>query len=137
MLVISKITSAHHPPTPNELEGVKIISTDEAKKLMSDKDVMIFDMRKNLHYGMGHIPGSISLPYQWITKGEIPARKGKFDMLKLPSNKEAVIIFYCESAKGWESYNASKTAQKAGYKNIMWLREGYKGWIEKGYPSDH
>ena len=32
------------------------------------------------------------------------------------------------------SWNAAKRALAAGYRNVMWFRDGTDGWQELGYP---
>jgi len=125
-------------PTPTEPpEGVKIISINEADQLIHQRNVYVFDMRKELYYSKGHIPGAVSLPYKWTQK-EIPyKRTGEFDISRLPADKNAVIIFHGDDPEEWKSYYTSKAAKKAGYKNVMWLRDGYSSWVSKGFAVEH
>lgn len=132
MSMAAKVLTPTEPP-----EGVKIITINEANKLLYKKDVYVFDMRKALHYSKGHIPGALSLPYKWTEKGYPVHSKGEFDMSRLPADKDAIIIFHSEGPDGWKSYYASKVAKEAGYKNIMWFRGGYSSWVEKGYTIEH
>lgn len=125
-------------PTPTEPpEGVKIIYINEANQLLHQKDVYVFDMRKELYYGKGHIPGAVSLPYKWSKNKLQYNDTGEFDISKLPADKNAVIIFHCDGPEEWKSYYTSKAAKKAGYKNVMWLRDGYSTWANKGYAIEH
>ena len=131
------IAMAEDVQTPTKLEGVKIASTDEVKALLGQKGVMIFDMRKALNYGKGHLQGAVSLPFKWVTEGSEPSqRTGEFDMSLLPSDKKARIIFYSDGPTGWKSYYAAKMSKEAGYNNIMWMREGSTEWERKGYPME-
>lgn len=125
-------------PTPAEPpEGVTIVSADKAKELIGNKDVHFFDMRKALNYGKGHLPGAVSIPYKWKKKGHPSERTGEYDMSKLPDDKNVKIVIHSDGPNGWKSYYASKEAAEAGYKNIMWLREGFATWQDKGYPIEH
>ena len=94
-------------------------------------------MRKAANYQKGHLPKAVSLPYKWTKKGTPGKRTGKFDLSRLPEDKEASVLFHSSGPNGWKSYHASRDAKKAGYRNIMWMREGFSGWSEKGYPVDH
>ena len=136
IFIFAGVIMAHHPPTPSEIEGVTIISSDKVNALINNRDVYMYDSRKAWHYIEGHIKNAISLPYNFTTLGDIQERKGKFDMLKLPSNKDVIIIFYDDGVHGWHSYNSAKAAKNAGYKNIMWFRDGYEDWGKKGYPIE-
>jgi len=140
MLLISLtgISMAAKVPTPTEPpEGVKIISIEEANTLLHQKNVYIYDMRRELYYGKGHIPGAVSLPYIWTKKELHYNYTGEFDVSKLPSDKNAAIIFHCEGPDEWKSYYTSKAVKEAGYNNIMWLRDGYSTWTNKGYAVEH
>ncbi len=129
---------AGNVPTPTDPpEGVSIVSADMAKDMMKDNKVKIFDMRKALNYGKGHLPGAVSLPYKWTKKGDPSQRTGEFDMSKLPKDKNQTIVFHSDGPNGWKSYYASKAAAEAGYKDVKWLREGFAFWSEKGYPVEH
>lgn len=130
--------AAEEVPTPTEPPaGVTIIPAPDAKEMLGLKDVHIFDMRKALNYGKGHLPGAMSLPYNWIKKGHPSERTGEFDMAKLPADKDARIIIHSDGPNGWKSYYASKAAAEAGYTNILWMRDGFAVWEEKGYPIEH
>lgn len=135
--VFVSIAMAEDVPTPTKLEGVKIASADDVKAMLGQKGVHAFDMRKALNYGKGHLQGAISLPFKWITEGGDPStRKGEFDITQLPSDKNAKIIFYSDGPTGWKSYYAAKLSKEAGYKNVMWMREGTAAWESKGYPLE-
>lgn len=137
VFAVAGVAIAGKVPTPTAPpEGVKIVSADEVKSLI-EKGLKAFDMRKALNYGKGHLPGAISLPYKWTKKGHPAQRTGEFDMSKLPEDKNAQIIFHSDGPNGWKSYYASKAAAEAGYKNVMWMREGFSTWQEKGYTIEH
>ena len=127
-----KVPTPTEPPT-----GVTMISVADAKPFIERSKVQVFDMRKALNYGKGHIPGAKSIPYKWTKKGHPSQRTGKFDISRLPSDKNAKILFHSDGPTGWKSYYASKAAIDAGYQNVMWMREGFSTWAEKGYTVEH
>lgn len=138
VLAVTGHAIAGNVPTPAEPpEGVSIISAVDAKKMLAEGSVQVFDMRKALNYGKGHIPGAVSLPYKWTKKGHPSQREGKFDMSKLPSDTEVNILFHSDGPNGWKSYYSAKAATEAGYKNVMWMREGFAGWSKKGYSVEN
>jgi len=132
LVIAGKVPTPTDPPT-----GVTIISAADVKPLVEQKKVQVFDMRKALNYGKGHIPGATSLPYKWTKKGHPSQRTGKYDMSRLPSDKNVKILFHSDGPTVWKSYYASKAANEAGYKNVMWMREGFSNWTEKGYSIEH
>jgi rhodanese-related sulfurtransferase len=138
MAAMAITATAGKVPTPTEApQGVTIISAADAQPLIQQNQVKAFDMRKALNYGKGHLPSATSLPYKWTKKGHPSERTGTFNISKLPSDKGVKILFHSDGPNGWKSYYASKAAVEAGYKNVMWMREGFATWKEKGYPIDH
>ncbi len=138
IIITVGIPMAAKVPTPIEPpEGIKIISIDEANQLLHQKDVYVFDLRKELYYSKGHIPGSVSLPYKWNKQDANFKHTGDFDISKLPADKNTVIIFHSNGPEEWNSYYSSKSAKEAGYTNVMWLRDGYSTWANKGYAVEH
>ncbi|RJQ52109.1 MAG: rhodanese-like domain-containing protein [Nitrospiraceae bacterium] len=135
--IFTATAMAGETPTPTSLDGVRIASTGEVKTMLGQQGIYIFDMRKALNYGKGHLKGAVSLPFKWLTEGANPAsRKGEFDMALLPADKNAKIIFYSDGPAGWKSYHAAKLTREAGYKNVIWMREGSAAWESKGYPVE-
>lgn len=138
VLMTETVSAAEKPETPTTLRGGKIISAEEAKALLDKKDVVFFDMRSPINYGKGHIPGAASLPYkeksEWSK--DFDSSKDEFIISKLPSDKNAGMVFYSDGPTGWKSYKAAVLAIKAGYKNVMWYRSGSDMWEKKGYPLE-
>jgi len=126
------------PDTPKTLEGVKVISAVEAKALYDKKGATFFDMRSAINFGKGHIPGATAVPYKEMSEFKVgfDSSKDTFDLKKLPADKNKVIVFYSDGPSGWKSYKAAFMARKAGYKNVMWLREGSKVWEANKFPME-
>ncbi len=137
LFAVVAIAMAGNVPTPTELEGVNKVSATNAKSYIDKNDMQVFDMRKALNYGKGHLPGAVSLPYKWTKKGHPSQRTGKFDIAKLPVDKSENILFHSDGPNGWKSYYASIAAKEAGYKNVFWMREGFAVWKDKGYTVEH
>lgn len=51
-------------------------------------------------------------------------------------NKAHPIVFYCRS-DCWLGWNAIKRADKLGYRNLYWLRDGIDGWEQANLPLGH
>lgn len=116
---------------PMVLEGGRVVTIDEAKALFDSGKTLFIDARNPLNYGRGHIPSAIA-----ISAGDKDAgREDETEFRKrLPSDRNARMVFYSHGETGWKSYRAATMAVKAGYKNVLWMREGLKGWTAKGYP---
>ncbi len=136
-LMFTSQASAVKKVTPTELPGGKVVSAEEVKALIGKSNVYIFDMRKAINYGKGHVPGAITNPYKWLKKTEDPAqRTGEFNTSKLPADKNATLVFYSDGPTGWKSYFAAKWAVDNGYKKVLYLREGSAGWFDKKFPME-
>lgn len=104
---------------------IKEISTDELEALQqADKIDYLIDVREADEYHYGHMPNA-----HHISKGWIEAQ-----IHKLVDHKERTVVLYCGG--GNRSALAADNLQKMGYKNILSLRGGYKGWLAtKGYMA--
>ena len=137
VIALAGVASAGKVPTPQTLQGGKIVSAEETKAMVGKGGVHFFDMRKAINYGKGHIPGAVSVPYQWTKKGsDMHARTGTFDTSKLPADKNATVVFYSDGPTGWKSYKASQFAIEAGYTNVRYFRGGFSTWTGKQRPVE-
>ncbi|MCI5159699.1 MAG: sulfurtransferase, partial [Candidatus Electrothrix sp. AUS1_2] len=69
-------------------------------------------------------------------KGAINVPQKKFEKYadRLPLEKSAQIIFYCNGVKCGKSRKAAKAALKMGYERIFVYAEGMPVWEEQGMP---
>ena len=123
--------------TPASLDGVTVVNADKVKELMA-KGTPVVDTRVAAEYAEAHIKGAVSVPYKEKSAKEpgFDASVDSFDLGKLPADKAAAIVFYCNAGECWKSYKASSVAVKAGYKKVMWFRGGIPEWKSKGYPTE-
>lgn len=120
--------------TPEVLVGVTIPTAEQVKQLMG-QGVPLFDVRPPAHRRAGFIPGSVSVPYEMNSPKEIEYDDAvdRFDITKLPQDKNAPMIFQCNGAECWFSYKASRYMLKRGYKKVYWFRTGLPAWKGAGY----
>jgi len=93
------------------------IDAAEFRELMKEKKAaQIVDVRSDMEYRQGHIPGSKL----------INMMSGDFDeqLMKLPKDKK--ILLYCRS--GNRSGMAAQKLGDAGYENVYNLRGGLMYW---------
>lgn len=124
--------------TPTTLQGGKIVSAEEVKKLSDAKGSVFVDTRSPLNFGKGRVPGATSVAYR-EKSDKVPsfdASQDQFELSKLPADKNAKIVFYSDSQTGWKSYKAAVMSVNSGYKNVMYFRGGYADWVSKGYPEE-
>jgi rhodanese-related sulfurtransferase len=73
-------------------------------------------------YDVGHLPGAINIP------------DSQFDKMtdKLPADKAALLVFYCEGPECMLSHKSAFRADKLGYTNIKVYPNGFPEWKAKG-----
>jgi rhodanese-related sulfurtransferase len=121
---------------PQAIPGGTMVSVDQAKALF-DKGTLFVDARVAAEYADKHIKGAINVPF----KEEFPkvSKTGsgdKFDLSKVPGDKNKVMVFYCNGSPCWKGYKAAEVTIKAGYKKVHWLRDGMPAWEGKGFPAE-
>jgi len=136
LIALSGTAAADRVFTPEVLENGRVITTEEAKDLLGN--AQFFDMRKPLNFGKGHVEGASPLPYdQKSAKAvEFDASVDRFDLSQLPTDKDQALVFYSDGPTGWKSYKAAVLAIRAGYTNVMWMRNGFAGWTAKRFPIE-
>lgn len=139
LAIAPAIADEIRPATPTSVKGARIITVDEAKSLLDKKDASFFDTRSPLNFGKGHLPGATLIAYKEKSEfaADFDARLDSFDIARLPADKDARIVIHSDGPSGWKSYKATVLAAKAGYRNVLWMRDGYAGWTAKGLPVEH
>lgn len=135
--LLSATLSVHATETPPALDGATIVSSDQVKKML-DAGTPVIDARVANEYVEGHIKGAKNVPYKEKSAKatNFDASQDNFDLTKLPADKNAALVFYCNAGECWKSYKASIAALKAGYKKVFWFRAGFPEWKAKGFPIE-
>ncbi len=123
--------------TPPSLSGATVVTADKVKALV-DAGAVVVDTRVAAEYAEAHVKGARSVPYKEKSakSAGFNAADDHFDLAKLPSDKAAPVVFYCNGPECWKSYKASVAAVKAGYAKVQWFRTGMPEWKAKGYPTE-
>ena len=126
----------HASETPASLAGAKVVGAAEVKKML-DGGTPVIDTRVAAEFAEKAIKGAKSVPYKEKSAKEVgfDPSKDDFDMAKLPQDKGAPIVFYCNAGECWKSYKASTVAIKAGYTKVFWFRGGMPEWVAAGLPT--
>ena len=104
---------------------VKETNVDEVKKRMDrGEKLTLIDVREESEFAKGHLPGAIHL-----SKGIIERDIEQ----KFPDTGKELIL-YCGG--GFRSALAAENLQKMGYKNVLSMDGGWRGWNEKGLPTE-
>jgi rhodanese-related sulfurtransferase len=102
---------------------VRETNVEEVKKKMDlGEKFILVDVREESEFAKDHLPGAIQLG-KGIIERDIEARVPDLN---------AEIVLYCGG--GFRSALAADNLQKMGYKNVISMDGGIRGWREKNYP---
>jgi rhodanese-related sulfurtransferase len=117
-----------HPPrflkiVDDAKQRVRETTVDQIKSRLDrgDKFVLV-DVREESEWQKDHLPGAIHM-----SKGVIER-----DVEQKVPDLNAEMVLYCGG--GFRSALAADNLQKMGYKNVISMDGGIRGWREKGYP---
>jgi rhodanese-related sulfurtransferase len=96
---------------------------DIKKKLDAGEPMIIIDTREDNEWARGHIPNAVHLG-----KGVIER-----DIEKAIPDKDATLVLYCGG--GYRSALAADNLQRMGYRNVISMDGGWRGWTEAGFPT--
>ncbi len=136
VLVVAAAGNVRAAETPPTLAGVKVITAEQGKAML-DKGVPFIDARVANEYAEKTIKGARSVPYREKSAKAVDFDRSQdqFELAKLPQDKGAPLVFFCNAGECWKSYKASVLARDAGYKQVHWLRGGMPEWQAKGLPT--
>lgn len=112
---------------PVKLAANETISLDEIQRLVAmgpeKGQYFLFDSRPAPRFMEGAIPTAVNLPF--------PAFDKNVD--KLPTDKAALVIFYCSGKTCNMSPGSLAKARKLGYTNAKVFVDGMPAWTKKQY----
>lgn len=140
-------TDDYRSLVPKTLKGAKVITSNDAEKLISDSSVIFIDVYprapqpNNLPEGTlwrdakhSTINGAYWLPnvgYGVLSSNVETYFKTRLEMLT-DHKKNRPLVFLCQR-ECWMSWNAAKRALSWGYTSVHWFPEGTDGWMMLGY----
>jgi len=93
------------------------------RRLEAGEKFVLVDTREDSEWASGHIPGAIHLGRGVIER----------DVEKAVPDKNTQIVLYCGG--GYRSALAADNLQKMGYRNVISMDGGWRGWTESGFPT--
>jgi sulfur dioxygenase len=106
--------------------GYAEVSPNVASLMILDSEqVVVLDVRSANDYRgpEGHIAGSLNAPFDTIER-QLPEL--------LPYQNQTVLIYGATSTDGEV---AAKLLTVAGFRNVVHIAGGLKGWIDRGYRT--
>jgi PQQ-dependent catabolism-associated CXXCW motif protein len=142
-------TGPANSPTPDTLQGGKVIHVEELTTLLKHGNVLVIDVSNKPKRPEGLAKDSPWLPVpQQVIPGSLwmpGAGMGTIDRavetlykkrlnVATASNPTFPIVIYCHE-RCWLSWNAAKRAVSYGYRNVYWFPDGIEGWKAAGHPT--
>jgi rhodanese-related sulfurtransferase len=118
----------HHSPgflkiVDEARSRVKETDVDAVKARMDrGEKLLLIDVREESEFAKDYLPGAVHLG-----KGVIER-----DIESKVQDPNREIVLYCGG--GYRSALAADNLQKMGYRNVISMDGGIRGWREKGYP---
>ena len=136
LILITGQVMAEKVNTPESYQGITVVDAEWVKA--NHGKVQVFDARKKGEYVERHIPGAVSAYYNEKSEKtlDFDESQDKWDMSVYPRDKNAPVVVYCNGPACWKSFKTAVRLVKAGYTNVHWLRDGFPGWTDKGYPTE-
>lgn len=135
-MVTSPAVFAQETPTAAPA-GIRLVDAKQVQDLMA-KGASVVDTRRASEFAEGTIKGAANVPYdpeKSVKDASFDATQDKFDLSKF-SDKNAIIVTFCNSGACWKSYKAAVVLAKNGYKNVAWYRDGFPDWKAKKLPIE-
>jgi len=103
----------------------EVAPTVAAEMILDSQQVVVLDVRPAADYRgpEGHIAGSLNAPFETIER-QLPEL--------LPYQNQTVLV-YGETSTDGEV--AAKLLAVAGFRNVVHIAGGLKGWIDRGYRT--
>lgn len=100
-------------------QEIQEIDAPELKRMQEERERFeLIDVREPEEVAQGTIPGAASIPRGML----------EYKIDDVTANKDAKIVLYCGG--GGRSALAAASLKKMGFRNVMSLAGGYKGWAE-------
>ncbi len=94
------------------------------KRLDAKEEFHLIDVREDHEWAAGHIPGA-----KHLSRGIIER-----DIESQIPDREAEILLYCGG--GYRSALVADNLQKMGYKRVVSVDGGWRGWTGAGFPGE-
>jgi rhodanese-related sulfurtransferase len=115
-------------PEIPDLDRPVQIGLEAVRRLFDADAAVIVDAREPDEYAAGHIPGSLSMPYD-----EVTAEPERLEALDAGGR---AIVVYCGGGTCEVSLSLAFDLIAAGQSRVVVFMGGYPEWTEAGYPVE-
>lgn len=108
------------------------ISTEELRKILTERTATVFDVRTFKEYAIDHIPGVLNVAGKpGTTRGEFTSDADQIGSI-VQGNKTAPIVLYCSGPNCGKSKRVADDLLAAGYTNVRRYQLGIPVWRALG-----
>lgn len=119
-----------------ETGGYQIVSTEELKAMVDNKeDMILVDTMPAKFYEKNRIPGAVNTETPIKMEDLTQEQKDAFLGL-LGEDKDKKIVLYCGFVACERSHVAALLAKEAGYTNVVRHPGGIIAWLDAGYEVE-
>lgn len=119
---LAEVEPAMNRYRPNRREFYQI-SAEELNERLAQDELILIDVRPEIEYQYGHLPGSISLPLDHLDERIVDLPKGK------------MVVAYCRGPYCVYADQALGLLSNHGWR-VARLEEGVAEWQEAGYELE-
>ena len=106
-------------------QRVNEVDVQQVKRWMEqNRPFVLVDVREESEWAKGHLPSAQYLG-RGILERDIETRYPELD---------TPLVLYCGG--GFRSMLAADNLQQMGYRDVISMDGGYRGWVESGYPIE-
>ena len=106
-------------------QRVNEVDVQQVKRWMEqNRPFVLVDVREESEWAKGHLP-SAQYMGRGILERDIETRYPELD---------TPLVLYCGG--GFRSVLAADNLQQMGYRDVISMDGGYRGWLESGYPIE-
>lgn len=99
-------------------QQISEVDVANAKKLLTEGNIMVVDVREESEYAAGHLDDALLLP-----RGVLEFKIGSVPEL---ADKSKAVLLYCRT--GGRSAMAAQAMQTLGYTNVLSMAGGFEAW---------
>jgi rhodanese-related sulfurtransferase len=112
------------PLRPASVEGVKIVTIEEAEKLV-EAGATFVDVRTPEEFADGHVPGAINVPVSLAAGGGMAPNAEFVSLMTALFDKAAPLVVSCKA--GGRSARAAAQLDQAGFQRVSDMSVGFEG----------
>lgn len=110
----------------------RVIDIGQLQELLNKNQALVFDVRPNILFKLGHIPGAYSLQEKEFDADLMSAKS----LIEVSLAKGHKIVVYCSGSHCSDASKVAKKLSDLGHGNLMIFENGWESWQEAKLPEE-